>query len=195
MTLKTIIKTAIQFVFVLLVLPLYILFFLLSVISTKDKAFSSFSQYLSLIPGTFGSYLRIAFYRMSMTHCDADIVIGFSSLFSQYDTEISSGVYIGPQCNIGKCEIQGNCLLGSGVHILSGKGQHNFEDLNTPLKDQGGEFKKIVIGEDSWLGNGSIIMANIGTKCIVAAGAVVVNDVPDYAIVGGNPAKIIKMRQ
>ena len=84
--------------------------------------------------------------------------------------------------------------MGSGVHIMSGKTQHNFSDLDTPIKDQGGEFTKIIIGEDSWIGNGSLIMANIGRHCIVGAGSVVIDDIEDYSIVAGNPAKFIKKR-
>jgi acetyltransferase-like isoleucine patch superfamily enzyme len=77
---------------------------------------------------------------------------------------------------------------------MSGKGQHNFDDLDTPIKDQGGVFQKIVIGKNCWLGNGSMIMANIGDGCIVGAGSVVINDVPANSIVAGNPAKVIKSR-
>lgn len=192
---KNRIKSTIHILFSILVLPLYLIYLVAKTLGLKDQMFRSFSQSLSLVPGLLGSYLRIAFYRLVMTHCDKDIVIGFATLFSQQDTEIQYGTYIGPQCNIGTCLIEKNCLLGSGVHILSGKEQHNFTDLDTPLREQGGEFNKVTIGEDSWLGNGAIVMANVGKKCIVAAGAVVVQDVPDYAIVGGNPAKIIKMRQ
>jgi acetyltransferase-like isoleucine patch superfamily enzyme len=122
-------------------------------------------------------------------------VISFLVLLSQQDTEIASGVYIGPQSNIGKCRIGKNTLLGSGVHIMSGKNQHNIGDLDSPIKDQGGTFEKISIGQDCWVGNGALIMANIGDKCVVGAGSVVVNDVPAYSIVGGNPAKIIKKRK
>jgi acetyltransferase-like isoleucine patch superfamily enzyme len=86
-------------------------------------------------------------------------------------------------------------LLGSGVHILSGKQQHNFSDLQTPIRDQGGTFTPITIGEDTWIGNGAIVMANVGKKCVIAAGAVVTKDIPDFSIVGGNPATIIKMRK
>jgi len=146
------------------------------------------------MPGKTGSFLRKNFYRTAMTQCSQSCLISFGTLFSQSDTEIQDGVYIGPQCNIGKCRIEKNCLLGSGVHILSGKGQHNFDDLDTPIQKQGGEFKKISIGEDTWVGNGAIIMADIGKKCIIGAGSVVIKDVPDYSIVGGNPAKIIKNR-
>jgi acetyltransferase-like isoleucine patch superfamily enzyme len=158
----------------------------------SDSLFSTFSQFLCLIPGKFGSYLRAGFYRFTMKTCSADAVVSFLTLFSQRDTEISTGVYIGPQCNIGKCKIGQDTLLGSGVHIMSGKGQHKFSDLSKPIKDQGGVFSKVMIGSGSWLGNGSLIMANVGNHCVVAAGAVVIDDVADYSIVAGNPAKVIK---
>jgi virginiamycin A acetyltransferase len=194
-SMKEIIKKFFRLICSLIMLPFVIVYFLLIQISNKDDVFSSFSQFLSLFPGKLGAYLRASFYHFTMAHCDLDTVIGFGTLLSQQDTELLTGCYIGPHSNIGKCRIETNCLLGSGVHILSGKEQHNFDDLDRPLNQQGGKFIKVGIGEDSWLGNGAIIMANVGKKCIVAAGAVVVNDVPDYAIVGGNPAKVIKMRQ
>lgn len=161
----------------------------------KDRVFSTYSQLLSMLPGFLGNQLRLGFYRLTLNCCEHNVVISFATLFSQVDTDIYQGVYIGPQCNIGRCVIGKNSLLGSGVHVMSGKGQHNFADLDTPIKDQGGDFEKINIGEDSWIGNGALIMANIGKQTIVAAGSVVISDVPDYAIVGGNPAKIIKMRK
>ncbi|RDV29204.1 acyltransferase [Alteromonas aestuariivivens] len=174
--------------------PLWLSFRLLALVVNKDSLLAGFSQLLSLLPGKCGTYLRAGFYRFTLTHCAPNAVISFLTLFSQQDTEIAEGCYIGPQCNIGKCSIGRNTLVGSGVHIMSGKGQHNFDDPDTPIKDQGGVFSKISIGENCWLGNGALVMANVGAGSVVAAGAVVVNDVPEGAIVGGNPAKVIKMR-
>lgn len=174
--------------------PLTLCFYLFTVIANKDTLLASFSQLLSLLPGKSGCYLRAAFYRFTLTDCAPNAVISFATLFSQQDTEIAEGVYIGPQCNIGKCKIGKNTLLGSGVHIMSGKNQHNIDDPSVPIKEQGGTFTKVTIGENCWVGNGALIMADIGDNAVVAAGAVVIHAIPENAIVAGNPAKVIRQR-
>lgn len=193
--LKQTAKHVARFIALVIMLPVYIIFAILSSATPKDQTFAGFAQLLSLFPGMSGSYLRVAFYRLAMQKCQGEMFIGFGTLFSQQQTELSDGVYIGPQCNIGKCSIERNCLLGSGVHIMSGKGQHNFTDMDTPIREQGGIFETVTIGEDTWVGNAALIMANVGKKCIIGAGSVVISDIPDYSIVAGNPAKIIKSRQ
>ena len=57
--------------------------------------------------------------------------------------------------------------------------------------------QKVIIGDDVWIGTRVIILpgVRVGTGSIIGAGAVVTKDVPDYAIVGGVPAKIIKFRK
>ncbi len=53
-----------------------------------------------------------------------------------------------------------------------------------------------ILGADTWIGHGAVVLPGrkIGTGAVVGAGTIVTKDVPDYAIVAGNPAKIIKMR-
>ena len=123
---KSIIKKSFFALCALVMFPFTLLYLMLSIVVNKDSLLSSFSQLLSLIPGKLGCYLRSGFYRFVMTSCAPNVLIGFATLFSQQDTEIDEGVYIGPQCNIGKCAIGKNTLLGSGVHIMSGKGQPDY---------------------------------------------------------------------
>ncbi len=192
---KYYLKHLLHMIFIILVLPLSAITLIYGQLSKDHGLFAACTQLLSLIPGKVGSYLRAAYMRSVSKGTSQDIFIGFGCIFSQRGTEVREGVYIGPQSNIGLCKIGKDCLLGSGVHILSGKNQHSFADALTPIRDQGGTFEQVSIGENCWLGNGAIVMANIGNGAIVAAGAVVISEVPPLAIVGGNPAKLIKYRQ
>ncbi|WP_395344604.1 acyltransferase [Ningiella sp. W23] len=190
---KSIIKKVVYFISLIIVLPAILTFFLLRIFD-EDGALSAHSQFLSVLPGKIGCYLRSAFYSIALARFDSTVVLSFATLLSHMDTDIEQGVYIGPQSNIGKCKIGKDTLIGSGVHILSGKQQHNFEDLTKPIREQGGVFEKIQIGTNCWIGNNAVVMSNVGENSIIAAGSVVVNEVPAQSIVAGNPAKVIKTR-
>lgn len=194
MNLKKAAKKFIKIVFRVIVLPLYLLFRLFAFLGNKDGVFQSFSQLFSLIPGKIGIYIRAAFYHMACPNTSDNISIGFLTILSHQNTTIHDGVYIGPQCNIGKCSIEKNTLLGSSVHILSGNKQHDFSDLNSPIQEQGGQYQKIHIGDDCWIGNGSIVMSHIPSKVIVAAGSVITKTPKTGDIIAGNPSKIIRNR-
>lgn len=178
----------------IVVLPCFLLYKLTSTFITRETSFQGMSQLLSLLPGLIGEYLRREFYRLTLQSCSNDCCISFGTIFSHPDSSIGKGVYIGAYCTLGKVSLGDYVLLGSNVDIISGKKQHNFSDLETPMKFQGGSYEKIYIGEDSWVGNSAVVMANIGKKCIAGAGSVVVSDIKDYSIAVGNPAKIIKKR-
>ena len=191
---KALAKSLARWVATLLISPVLASYWLVNGFLKSDALFAGYSQFLSVFPGKTGNYLRTGFYRFTLDRCGKDAVVSFLVLLSQRDTSIEEGVYIGPGCNIGKCHIGKDTLLGSGVHVMSGKRQHSFENPNLSIKDQGGRFEKISIGEDCWIGNGAMILANVGDKCIVGSGSVVVSDVPDFSIVAGNPAAIVKKR-
>jgi virginiamycin A acetyltransferase len=190
---KAALKKIIHILSMLLVSPLISTHILVQLLR-KEGIFIFSTQLLSIVPGKLGSYLRIAFNRVTMTYCDTESVIGFATLFSQIDTEIHKGVYIGPQCNIGMCSIGENTLIASGVHIISGSNQHSFSDLSIPIQQQGGTYTKVSIGKDCWIGNGALVFANIGNHSIIGAGSVVTKDIPAYSIAVGNPARILRSR-
>lgn len=195
MDIKRLFKNTADLSCAVLVFPAYVFYLIVAGVGRKNGIFSGMSQFFSLFPGLTGSYLRKNFFKRVMSRCAADCAIGFGTIFSHAETELGDGVYIGAFCNIGKCKIQNHCTIGSNVHILSGNRQHNFTDLDVPVQQQGGVFEKIVIGEDSWVGNGAMVMASLGKKCIVGAGSVVTREVSDFAIVAGNPARVIGSRK
>lgn len=100
--------------------------------------------------------------------------------------------------NIGSfCSIGPNvCFILEAEHEMSFVSTYPFKvkllEQETEAKSKG----NITIGDDVWIGYGSIILSGvtIGRGSVVAAGSVVTHDIPPYAIVAGNPAKIIKYR-
>lgn len=116
-------------------------------------------------------------------------------------------------CSFGKTVRVGNNVNFNGMQILGGgnvmihnnfhsgrecmiiTSNHNYEGEAIPY-DNTYINKNVVIKDNVWFGNRVLVTGNvtIGEGAIVAAGSVVVKDVPDYAIVGGNPAKVIKYR-
>ncbi|WFE83637.1 acyltransferase [Parabacteroides chongii] len=93
---------------------------------------------------------------------------------------------------IGPIQIGNQVILAQNV-VLSGL-NHNYEDIELPIRAQGVKTLPIIIEDECWIGANSIITAgvHIGKHSIVAGGSVVTKSVPPYSIVGGNPARLIK---
>ena len=85
-----------------------------------------------------------------------------------------------------------------GPNVVFYRGSHGFDRTDVPMRRQSrAESVSLEICDDVWFGRGVIILPGcrlIGKGAIIGAGSIVTKDVPDYAVVGGNPAKIIKMR-
>ena len=74
---------------------------------------------------------------------------------------------------------------------------HKYSDTSRPMNQQGfDEEKPVYIGNDVWIGGHVMILPGItiGNGSVIGGGSVVTRNVPDNAVVGGNPAKIIKYR-
>lgn len=88
-------------------------------------------------------------------------------------------------------------MIAPNVKILGGG--HIFEQKDLPIGQQGNLPKsRLEIDDDVWLGNSCTILGKvrrIGKGAVVGACSVVTKDVPDYAVVAGNPAKIVKWRK
>lgn len=134
-----------------------------------------------------------------------------ASKFVEYcgkNVNFEKGAKFNPELSIGdnsgvgvNCELSGKIVIGKdvmmGPNCIMRTYSHKHDRLDIPMTEQGFEEEKIMyIGDDVWIGTNVIILpgANVGSHCIIGAGAVVTKDVPDYAVVGGVPAKVIRMR-
>ena len=115
--------------------------------------------------------------------------------------ELGENIGIGSNCVIhaGKTnhiQIGDNVIIAPYVYI--GGTRYHYESLDIPMVEQGVDPQGgVKIGEDVWIGAGASIVdgIRIGSHAIIGAGAVVTKDVPEYAIVGGVPAKILSSRR
>lgn len=110
--------------------------------------------------------------------------------------EIGDRSGLGINSIIGVTKIGKDVMMGREVIILSQN--HIFSDVTKPMNVQGEEKPRaVIINDDVWIGARAIILPGrtIGKGAIIGAGSVVTKDVPNYAIVGGNPARILKYRR
>jgi len=150
------------------------------------------------MPGyKFGYFIRRHLLKVIAEECGESIIV-------KQDAYIGSGIglkigdrsQIGHNSRIGQQVTIGNdVLMGPDVVIMANS--HAFEKLDAPINKQGAlTVEPIEIGNDVWIGTRAIILpgVTVGDQAIIAAGAIVTKDVPKAAIVGGNPAKVIRYR-
>jgi acetyltransferase-like isoleucine patch superfamily enzyme len=155
-----------------------------------EQAFLFGAHCVALLPGLPGAYCRAAYYAAVLDRCSWEVRIGFGSIFVKRAAGMSVRASMGAYCVIGNAFIGEGSMIGSRVSIPSGRRQH-FDDEGR-LSDEGGRFEIVRIGKGSWIGEGAIVMADVGDRCVVAAGAVVGDRVPDDSLAAGNPARIVR---
>jgi len=159
-----------------------------------QKAFAGWSQTMSLFPGLIGVYLRRAFYARVLPRCGEDACLGFGAVFSHPTAEVGHKVYTGVYCCLGDVTLENDVLLGSHVSIMNGGAQHGIARLDIPIREQPGEWPRVTIGRDSWIGDRAVVLANVGKHCVIGAGSVVTSAIPDYAVAVGVPARVVRYR-
>ena len=191
---KQVCKVLAEAVAGLLVLPAFCGYWLGKLAMGADRAFPGWSQLFGLLPGITGVYLRRAFYRLVFRRCASGCWIGFGTVFSHPTCEIGRDVYVGLFCCLGEVTIEDDVLLGSHISIMNGGAQHGIDRLDIPVREQPGTWPRITIGQDSWIGDRAVVLADVGKHCVIGAGSVVTKPIPDYAIAVGSPAKIVRYR-
>lgn len=133
--------------------------------------------------------------KLILQQCGRNINIDKGAVFSTR-CSLGNNSGIGKYSNIGiTVKIGENTMMGPECLIMTRN--HCFSEISIPMIEQGfSEEKPVIIGDDVWIGARVIILGgvHIGNHCIIGAGSVVTHDVDDYAIVGGNPARVIRYR-
>lgn len=110
---------------------------------------------------------------------------------------LGPGVRIGPYCVIygaGGVELGAHTHLGPGVKLMSQAGRHSPK-RTTSTPDY--SFRPIVVGPGCWIGAGAVLLGGVrvGANVSVAPNSVVFQDVPDFAVVAGNPARVVRIQE
>ena len=161
--------------------------------------------------GSFGEGSVIAF-PTAVLYGEKHIHLGTGTMVSTWCT-LAAGyspdqttvpdraLVIGDRCVIGlrsgivaheSIEIGDDVWFGQDVYVTDGN--HGYQDPNTPIGKQLGRHDPVRIGSGTWIGHGAVVLAGttIGRNVVVAAGSVVRGNIPDHAVIGGVPAKVIR---
>jgi len=152
----------------------------------------------------FYKYVIMPFKRVMLKKCGKSVLIGRGSDLTYHNISLGNNVSIGKNamfmCTRAEIIIGDHVMFGPHVSMITGGHRTDVvgrymdsigDDEKLPEND-----KDIILEGDNWIGANAIILKGviIGRGAVVAAGAVVTKDVPSYSIVGGVPAKVIKMR-
>ena len=172
-----------------MVLPLIVLSWLEKRLSRSELLFLLCAQSLAVVPGFPGQWLRGAYYFGTLDECSWEVRFGFGTVFTHRGATIGPRVSTGAYCVLGHVKIDEDVMIGSRVSIPSGKRQHLDEAGRLARVTR---FDHVGVGAHSWIGEGAILLADVGEGCIVSAGAVVIDTMPAGQLIGGNPARVIR---
>lgn len=145
----------------------------------------------------YKSKIRIFLYSQFFSIGENTIILDGFKVRNPQKLSIGKNTFININCFIqasGGVVIGNDILIAPNVSIYSEN--HVFRDIHRKINQQGYERKKVIIGNNVWVGANAIILpgVNIGDGSVIAAGSVVTKSFPRNSIVGGVPAKIIKKR-
>lgn len=168
--------------------------------TSAAEAFGSFGE------GSIVGFPTGTLYGQAHIHIGAGTMVNtWCTLAAGYsDTQTTvppRALVIGDRCVIGmrsgivaheSIEIGDDVWFGQDVYVTDAN--HGYADPNTPIGRQLGPHDPVSIGAGTWIGHGSVVLAGtrLGRNVVVAAGSVVRGDIPDHAVIGGVPAKVIR---
>jgi acetyltransferase-like isoleucine patch superfamily enzyme len=167
--------------------------------TTKKEARSAALWILGSFPLGLGVWLRARLMRYFFKHLGEHTILQQGLKVARPEM-----ISIGSHCNFargvfitGGGGVTIGDWVGFGPDVKIWSVNHRFSDPDTPWQLQGWEEKPVVIEDDVWLAANVFVMpgVTIGKGAIVSAGAVVSKSIPPYALVAGNPARVVGWRK
>ena len=125
--------------------------------------------------------------------------LGHGTKIRAHEGEVSIGAktVLGQECTISSFQhvsIGRECILADRVMLIDF--DHGVTEVERPIRLQGIYKRDVDVGHNCWIGYGASILrgAQVGDNCVVGTSSVVTHDVPDNAVVGGVPARLLRMR-
>lgn len=154
-----------------------------------------------ILAGKNGITIGEGAYVSALAMVDPDsLALGDESMIAAH-AYLTGDLRIGSNCTVNAFTVvRGTVSMGDGVRIgahTSILGFNHSMEPSEPVFRQPLTSKGIVFGDDVWIGSNAVVLdgVTIGSHAVIAAGAVVTKDVPDWAVVGGNPARFIRDRR
>lgn len=177
----------------LLAIPFSFLFIVSGKLATYANAYSEISLIAAKIPFLFGQKIRYYYYKATLKHLGKKVVFRYGCFCQYNNASIGDRVLFGYYNAIGEVNMGNDIVVGGFVNFISGTTQHSFDDPNQTISNQKAAGRSMIsIGSDVWIGSNSVIAANIGNRCVIGAGSVLVKPADDKSVYAGNPARLIK---
>ena len=125
--------------------------------------------------------------------------LGHGCKLRAHEGSVSIGAksVLGQECTISSYKhvsIGRECIVADRVMLIDF--DHGMVEVERPIRNQGIYMREVNVGHNVWIGYGACILrgVTIGNNCVIGTSSVVTKDVPDNAVVGGVPARVIRMR-
>ena len=156
--------------------------------------FTAPSQWLSYLPGYSGILLRRVWYRATLRRCGSNLTVDWMAVIRTRQTEIGDRCTLGVGNWLGWVRLGNDVMTGSHVVFISGARQHSFDDISRPMRQQHGEKKQVMVGDDVWIGAQAVVMEDVSSGTVIGAGSIVTRRHPTLSVIAGNPARVLRKR-